>query len=64
MYFIPDKDMIEDSVIVHLPFLNRSYVTTVCFLLIVNAILYKLKTSVHYRILPVNALFSDKVLCW
>lgn len=25
---------------------------------------YKLKAGVHWRLLPVKALFSDKVLCW
>lgn len=64
MYFILDKDMIEDSIVAHLPCSRRGFAPTVCLSEIVNAILYKLKTGVHWRLLPVNALFSDKALCW
>lgn len=64
MYFILDKDMIEKSIVAYLPDPSRGFAPTVPLAEIVNAILYKLKAGVHWRLLPVKALFSDKVLCW
>ncbi len=64
MYFILDKDMIEESIVAHLPGASRGFAPTVPLVEIVNAILYKLKAGVHWRLLPVKALFSDKILCW
>lgn len=64
MYFILDKDMIEESIVAHLPGPSRGFAPTVPLVEIVNAILYKLKAGVHWRLLPVRALFSDKVLSW
>lgn len=64
MYFILDKDMIESSIACHLPRPSRGFGPTVPLSEIVNAILYKLKSGVHWCLLPVGALFSDKVLCW
>ena len=64
MYFILDKDMIEREIVSHLPGPSRGFSPTVPLAEVVNAILYKLKAGVHWRLLPVRALFSDKVLCW
>jgi transposase len=64
MYYILDKDMIEESIVAHLPVPSRGFAPTVPMAEIVNAILYKLKAGVHWRLLPVRALFSDKMLCW
>ncbi len=64
MYNVLDKDMIEESILAHLPLASRGFAPTVPLAEIVNAILYKPKTAVHWRFLPVRALFSDKVLCW
>lgn len=64
MYFILDKDMIEESIVAYLPSPSRGFNVTVPVAEVINAILYKLKSGVHWRLLPVKALFSDKVLCW
>ncbi len=56
--------MIEESIVAHLPLASRGFAPTVPLAEIVNAILYKLKSGVHWRFLPVRALFSDKALCW
>lgn len=64
MYFILDKDMIEKSIVAYLPSSSRGFAPTVPLDEIVNAILYKLKAGVHWRLLPVKALFSEKILCW
>ncbi len=56
--------MIEQSIVAYLPSPNRGFPPTVPMVEIVNAILYKLKAGVHWRLLPVRALFSDKALCW
>ena len=64
MYFILDKDMIEESIVTHLPRPTRGFCPTVPMVEIVNAILYKLKAGVHWRLLPVRALFSDRALSW
>lgn len=64
MYFILDKDMIEESIVAYLPEPSRGFGPTVPLAEIVNAILYKLKAGVHWRLLPVKALFSERALCW
>lgn len=64
MYFVLDKDMIEKSIVAYLPEPSRGFAPTVALAEIVNAILYKLKSGVHWRLLPVKALFSNKVLSW
>ena len=64
MYFVLDKDMIEMEIVPYLPKQNRGFPPTVPIVEIVNAILYKLKSGVHWNLLPVTALFSDKVLSW
>jgi len=64
MYFVLDKDMIEKEIVVHLPKQGRGFPPTVPEVEIVNAILYKLKTGVHWKLLPVVALFSERPLSW
>ena len=64
MYFVLDKDMIEMEIVAHLPGQSRGFPPTVPKVEIVNAILYKLKTGVHWNLLPVGALFSEKPLSW
>lgn len=64
MYLILDKDMIEKEIIPYLPNSKRGFPPTVPLSQIVNAILYKLKTGVHWHLLPVSALFGEKVLSW
>ena len=64
MYFVLDKDMIEMEIVPYLPKQSRGFPPTVPKVEIVNAILYKLKTGVHWSLLPVSALFSGKSLSW
>ncbi|NER26013.1 MAG: IS5 family transposase [Symploca sp. SIO1C2] len=64
MYFVLDKDMIEKEIVAHLPKQSRGFPPTVPEVEIVNAILYKLKSGVHWNLLPVGALFSGKPLSW
>lgn len=56
------KDMIQTHIVQHLSQGQRGPKTRVELWEIVNAILYKLKTGVHWHLLPVNSLiFSDKI---
>ncbi len=62
MYLVLSKDIIEMEIIPYLPMAKRGFKTTVPLCEIVNSILYKLKTGVQWHLLPVEGLFSDKVL--
>jgi transposase len=62
MYQVLSKDMIESQIIVHLPSGKRGPKPKAPLYEIVNAILYKLKTGVHWHLLPVDSLFSEQVL--
>lgn len=64
MYSILDKDTIEMEIVAHLPKTKRGFRPTVPLVEIVNAVLYKLKTGVQWRELPVKALFEGEVLSW
>lgn len=64
MYKVLDKDMIKNEIVVHLPLPKRGFPPTVALEEIVNAILYKLKTGVHWELLPVSSLFTEKKLSW
>ena len=64
MYFVLDKDMIEMEIVRYLPEQSRGFPPTAPKVEIVNAILYKLKTGVHWNLLLVGALFSGKILSW
>lgn len=54
----------ETAIVAHFPELKRGFAPTVPLVEIVNAILYKIKTRVHWRLLPVKASFDQKALCW
>lgn len=62
MYQVLSKDMIESSILPHLPTAKRGYTTQSSLPEIVNSILYKLKTGIQWHLLPVDSLFSGKVL--
>lgn len=64
MYTVLYKDMIELEIVPYLPTRKRGFSPVVPLVEIVNAILYKLKTGVQWRQLPVNALFENQVLSW
>lgn len=64
MYCVLDKDTIEMEIIPHLPASQRGFPPTVPLVEIVNSILYKLKTGVQWRQLPVKALFEGRSLSW
>jgi len=62
LYQVLHKDSIELYIVPHLPLLKRGFKSKAPLYEIVNAILYKLKTSVQWIYLPVQALFSAQVL--
>ena len=56
--------MIETEIVSYLPCQSRGFPPTVTLTEIVNAALYKPEMGVHWYLLPVRALFSDRVLSW
>ena len=64
MYTMLDKDTIKNEILPHLSKAKRGYATQSCLIEVVNAILYKLKTGCQWAFLPVEALFSGKVLSY
>ncbi len=62
MYKVLDKDTIISKILPHLSIAKRGYVCKADIVEVINCILYKLKTGVQWRLLPVNALFSNVVL--
>jgi transposase len=64
MYKVLDKDMIKTEIVPYLPLPKRGFPATAALEEIVNAILYKLKTGVHWEQLPVSSLFTEKKLSW
>lgn len=64
MYSVLDKDMIGKEIVPFIPLGKRGFAPTAPLADIVNAILYKLNTSVQWNQLPVNALFSQVCLSW
>jgi transposase len=62
MYYVLSKDMIESAILPHLPTAKRGFKTQSSLTEIVNCILYKLKTGVQWHMLPVESLFSERVL--
>ena len=62
MYQVLSKDMIELEIVPYLPEQKRGFKPTAPLCEIVNSILYKLKTGVQWEFLPVDSLFSDRVL--
>lgn len=62
MYKVLDKDTIISEILPHLSIAKRGFVCKASIVEVVNCILYKLKTGIQWRLLPVRALFSDVVL--
>jgi len=62
MYKVLDKDTIISEILPHLSIAKRGFVCKASIVEVVNCILYKLKTGIQWRLLPVTALFSDVVL--
>lgn len=52
------------EIVPHIPLPRRGFPPTAPIVEIVNAILYKMKSGVQWELLPVSALFSEKVLSW
>lgn len=64
MYSVLDKDTIEMEIVAYLPKTQRGFSPTVPLVEIVNAILYKLKTGIQWRELPIKSLFEGEPLSW
>lgn len=64
MYTVLDKDMIEFEIVPYIPKTKRGFLPSVSLVEIINAILYKLKTGVQRRQLPIKALFEMRILSW
>lgn len=62
MYEVLSKDMIESEILPHLPTAKRGFKTKSSLTEIVNSIMYKLKTGIQWHLLPVESLFSNKIL--
>lgn len=62
MYAVLDKDTIKSEILPYLSLAKHGFITQNRLIEIVNAILYKLKTGCQWKYLPVESLFSDKVL--
>ena len=62
MYKVLDKDTIISVILPHLSIAKRGFVYKANIVEVVNCILYKLKTGIQWRLLPVRALFCDVVL--
>lgn len=64
MYQVLSKDIIEMEIVPNIPSQKRGFNPTVPLSEIINSILYKLKTGVQWEYLPVEGLFSEKVLSY
>lgn len=64
MYKVLDKDTIEMEIVPYIPLPKRGFAPTAPLCEIVNAVLYKMKSGVQWELLPVGALFSERVLSW
>lgn len=62
MYAVLDKVTIKSEILPCLSTAKRGYETKSCLIEIINAILYKLKTGCQWKLLPVEALFTETVL--
>tara|TARA_R110000868_G_scaffold195442_3_gene441112 strand:- start:1940 stop:2155 length:216 start_codon:yes stop_codon:yes gene_type:complete len=62
MYQVLGKDMIELEIVPYLPKTKRGFKPKEPLYWIINTILYKLKTGIQWEYLPVNSLFSEKIL--
>lgn len=57
LFVILDKDTIEEEIIPHLPKRKRGFKPKVPIYELINSILYKLKTGIQSKFLPVKQLF-------
>lgn len=64
MYEVLDKDIIEFEIVKYIPKNKRGFEPRVSTLVIVNAILYKLKTGLQWYMLPVRSLIPDLDYSW
>lgn len=64
MYQVLSKDTIISEILPHLSIAKRGYVCKVEIVEVINCILYKLKTGIQWRFLPLKELFSDVVLSY
>ena len=62
LFGILDKDTIQECIIPHLPVGKRGFKSKAPVCEIVNCTLYKLKTDIQWKFLPVNHLFSKEKL--
>ncbi|MCZ2357153.1 MAG: hypothetical protein LC115_10805 [Bacteroidia bacterium] len=60
MYKVLSKNIIKNEIVVHLPSPKRGFLPTVALEEIVNAILYKLKTGVHWGLYPFRVCLQKK----
>ncbi|WP_209403717.1 transposase [Pseudozobellia sp. WGM2] len=56
--------MIENEILRYIPKVSRGFPPTMWLHEDVNAILDKLKTGVHWHLLPVGSFFGKKALSW
>lgn len=64
MYSVLDKYTIEMEIVPYIPRSKRGFPPSAPLEEIINAILYKLKTGVQWKYLPVRALFTSVTLSW
>ncbi len=64
MYCVLDKYTIEMEIVPYIPKTKRGFPPSAPLDEIINAILYKLKTGVQWKYLPVRALFTSVTLSW
>jgi len=64
MYHVIAKDTIMNEMVPNLPTGKRGFKPGAPLCEIVNAILFKLKTGIQWKLLPVKSLFTGRVLCW
>lgn len=64
MCSVLDKYTIEMEIVPNIPKTKRGFPPSAPLEEIINAILYKLKTDVQLKYLPVKALFTSVTLSW
>ena len=62
MYEVLDKDTIKSEILPHLYVAKRSYVSKSDLSEVIQCILYKLKTSCQWKMLPASFIFAEAVL--
>lgn len=64
MYKVMTKDTIMTEIVPNLPKGKRGFEPKVPLFEIINAIFYKLKTGLQWRLLPIETLFENASLSW